>query len=1178
MKLVEQAITAIFNGVSRQTPTVRLQGQVQEADNALPSVVTGGMEKRPGTEAVASMGFLDVATSVQLVFKWYAGTEERRGPYNTRNEALAAYPNATPYHMAEVPQGYPLPYNTIDAVTAARFGDGMRPWYGAGAGVVGFDIDTVVKGHAVTQAGTTDVETVYWGVRSESEAPAPYSAKFTYWFPSWGSDNLGNVDPYWPASPGRSVIAGGAAQDSTTSGIWTMRRYITDGTGTFPVDRWYVTYRYSCSDSTFTTWASGNGFTYPFKALSEARRAARLYLVSLGGGGAAYSVGATTYSNGTWVDCIDGSTASVTLTRTGGSGPTSQTFTFTFVARVPGGYTYDSATGGCYLTNYLGTDNYQRAYIAGNASTRDAFVVEAQYYYWDGARHWFRSPSTAALAARHAAAAGTPYYGAYNDEVYWVGAPSNTFSAKRYVSASIGWEFNMAGPTISGGIQPGAPGSTTNYALHLIERDQSEKYGVVVRNDGSVSVFSLLDGTQRTVITTDAVKSYLTAGDVNDLGFVTVADYTFLINKKRTVALAPAAAPTEAQKNNVGYLYFSGWIDSGQLGFTVVISGGAAVTWVPAAAGGTDNAINAGITALSAVYTPAAGYTFSKISATVMKVVKTGAEMTSLAISDSYGGQYSEAILHACPTKDALPGAIDELDYQVKIGSNATAGQRGFYLRFNGSSWVEATVPGVPSAFDAGTMPVKMVRNADGTFTLSQVAWAQRTSGDDTSCPPPAFVGRTINDITFHRGRLVLLADETVTYSQSGDALNFWPENAYQELASDPIRLSASTNKVTVLKHAVPFRKALFTTGTNTQFEVNTPDILTSKNAALDVTTSYACDVVAKPTLMGDVLYFASMSQGNGVVYEYTYSDATLSNQAADVTKHVEGFIPLNVQKLSAASVAQRLFLLPTAQRNHIYMYSSHWQGSEKVMSSWTRYVLGVDTNACYVYGMAATEDYLYLLTYRNGNTMLERMPVVRESVNATLGFAPLLDRRVYVAGVHSGGYTTWTLPYAHASAVQVLLATGGEAGRWFATPSYPTGTTVRVPGNYDGIYAYIGLPYTFNLELSPQYYREQTEPDVFARVQLNHLWIRCRDTGYFEVNVTPKLRAAKTWKYTGNLLGASASPYGVPAIVPDAEFKVRVNSAGETVKLAISNNTPYPSVIAQARWTGLATDHNRDR
>ena len=57
-KLVEQSIKTLYQGVSRQPDPVRLPGQMEEADNILVSVVTGGFESRPSSRHIRNFDFI----------------------------------------------------------------------------------------------------------------------------------------------------------------------------------------------------------------------------------------------------------------------------------------------------------------------------------------------------------------------------------------------------------------------------------------------------------------------------------------------------------------------------------------------------------------------------------------------------------------------------------------------------------------------------------------------------------------------------------------------------------------------------------------------------------------------------------------------------------------------------------------------------------------------------------------------------------------------------------------------------------------------------------------------------------------------------------------------------------------------------------------------------------------
>ena len=85
-------------------------------------------------------------------------------------------------------------------------------------------------------------------------------------------------------------------------------------------------------------------------------------------------------------------------------------------------------------------------------------------------------------------------------------------------------------------------GSTpTNLFTHFVKRDEQNKYCVTVSLGSSVPTVGVIDlasGTNISVATTSIANSYLSGitNPLSDLRALTVADYTFLVNKKKTVA------------------------------------------------------------------------------------------------------------------------------------------------------------------------------------------------------------------------------------------------------------------------------------------------------------------------------------------------------------------------------------------------------------------------------------------------------------------------------------------------------------------------------------------------------------------------------------------------------------------------------------------------------------------
>lgn len=612
-----------------------------------------------------------------------------------------------------------------------------------------------------------------------------------------------------------------------------------------------------------------------------------------------------------------------------------------------------------------------------------------------------------------------------------------------------------------------------DFNIHAIDRDENERYTVLVGGD-TLRVFSANTGDSKTV-TVDADAAAYLVGSPSDFRLISVVDYTFILNTKKTVAMGAS--------------------DGGSVSGTV--------------------------------------QNFNKL-----------------------------------PTTGVGTGAV----YHV-LGDEANKFD-DYYVKWTGAAWTQTVNPSGVNAFDNATMPHVMVRQSDGTFKVSRATWTPRKVGDAQSVVEPLFVGRTISDIMYYRGRLGFASDEGLTFTQAGDVFNFWPDKATDVLDSDPIEIIASTNKVTVLRHSVPFRKSLFVTSDSVQFEVDASDKLTPKTAMITPTTAYQIDVGCKPVPMGDQLYFAAKSQGSAVVFEYYYDGDSFSNTAADVTKHCLGYIPGGIKMMVASTETQRLFLVPTVGRNHLYVYTSYWSGKEKAQSAWCKYVFGADETEATILGASVLSDYVYLVIRRYGQVVVEKLPVDTEPSDANLGFTPLLDRRVTLTGTYDPvtDKTTWTLPYNHGNSLELVKGSGFDVaiGRML-TLSYPTSTTATAPGNHSAAYCYIGKPYTMNVELSRQYVRGQQNEIVFTgRCQMRRITFQFKRTGYFEVFVTPELRPTQVWKYTGRLIGSILNRVGRPSIEETGEFTAKVSTRSDTATIRIVNDSPLPSTITGASWEGF--------
>lgn len=109
-----------------------------------------------------------------------------------------------------------------------------------------------------------------------------------------------------------------------------------------------------------------------------------------------------------------------------------------------------------------------------------------------------------------------------------------------YLSAVHGLNKRRGAEHI-GNLTSNALGTST--FVHTIDRDLAEKYIVTANSDGSVEVFDL-NGTAQTVNVVGNASTYMTCSDPSaNLRATTVGDYTFFVNRTKTV-LANTVADT----------------------------------------------------------------------------------------------------------------------------------------------------------------------------------------------------------------------------------------------------------------------------------------------------------------------------------------------------------------------------------------------------------------------------------------------------------------------------------------------------------------------------------------------------------------------------------------------------------------------------------------------------------
>ena len=377
-------------------------------------------------------------------------------------------------------------------------------------------------------------------------------------------------------------------------------------------------------------------------------------------------------------------------------------------------------------------------------------------------------------------------------------------------------------------------------------------------------------------------------------------------------------------------------------------------------------------------------YVFSKEDGGSIIHVRTGTYPTStftpstadnfrLEVEDSRGGVYMFAFKDTYPSFGALPpkGPDSAENWTVKIVGNNQKNQDDYFVQLqkdaNASTWIykEVTGDGQDNGFDAATMPHRIVKNSDGSFSLQQNPWVERKAGNDDSNPSPSFVGKTINDIFFHQNRLGFLSDENVIFSEAGTYYNFWLPTVLISLDTNPIDVAVSTNQVSILKHAVPFAESLLIFSDLSQFVLKSSDFLSPNTVRIDVTTNFEASLTAKPVAAGKYVFFGVNKGLSAGVREFYVEVQAETNDATDITAHIPEYMTGEVKQMAASSNSDMILLRTnsTEEEDNIFVYAYHWQGTEKVQSAWSKWKFDDK-----IINFSFLEDEIYLVIERPAN------------------------------------------------------------------------------------------------------------------------------------------------------------------------------------------------------------------
>lgn len=723
-----------------------------------------------------------------------------------------------------------------------------------------------------------------------------------------------------------------------------------------------------------------------------------------------------------------------------------------------------------------------------------------------------------------------------------------------------------------------------NPLVHLINRDEVEQYYAVFTGT-DVKVFGL-DGTEYTV---RGDRSYITSSNPrDDLRMITVADYTFIVNRKKKVLKGP-----DVSYNGTFDPKSSALINcrGGQYGRTlkVTINGTECLNYTfpngdqPADVKATDaqavaDRVAAGIKAKFGTWTVTVGVGHVYIEP------PTGTLIDSIETKDGYADQLINPVTHYVQSFTKLPLNAPD-GYIVKIVGDASgASGDKYYVKYNVERklWEETVGWNVELGVVDATMPWALVRAADGQFDLKPNEWKDRECGDEDTNPMPSFVDNTFNDVFFFRNRLGFLSGENIILSRTSEYFDFFPASIAVLSDDDPIDVAVSHNRISILKYAVPFSEELLLWSDEAQFVLFANGILSSKTAELNLTTQFDVQDKARPFGIGRNVYFASpRASYTSVNRYYAVQDVSQVKNAEDISAHVPSYIPNGVYNIHGSATENFASVLTSGAPSKIFIYKFLYLDEVIQQQSWSEWDFGDNVK---VYACSSIGSHMYVLMGNELNTWMGRISFTKNTVDISdEPYRAFMDAKMKYT-VPSGSYnldtnlTTFNLNTMYGmgfgrGTVTVLEEDGKitevnpVGGSWV-----DDNQDFTVDGNLEGKHVFVGFNIPFRYEFSKFLIKKdngdgQIQTEDIGRLQLRRAWVNYEKSGAFTIEVE-NLSNVFRYEMAGARLGSPDLRVGLLNLgTGQYKFSVAGNAKVNTVRILSTNTTPL-NVIG-CGWEG---------
>ena len=552
---------------------------------------------------------------------------------------------------------------------------------------------------------------------------------------------------------------------------------------------------------------------------------------------------------------------------------------------------------------------------------------------------------------------------------------------------------------------------------------------------------------------------------------------------------------------------------------------------------------------------------------------------------------------------------VGDLPSQCKHGMvlevvNSEAEEDNYFVKFFGNndldgegSWEECAKPGRKIRLKRSTMPVLLIRTADGNFRLTELdgstytisgtqysapQWDDALVGDDVTNPEPSFIGKNINKMLFFRNRFAILADENIVMSRPGDFTNFFAKSAIQFIASDPVDIAASSEYPAILYDGIQTNTGLVLFSKNQQFMLTTDsDVFSPTTAKINALSTYNFNYSTNPISLGTTIAFLDNAGKYSRFFEMAQlqreGEPEVIEQSAVVSKLFENDLTL-ISNSRENSVI--FFSEEGSNKNILYGYRYFNNIRERSLASWFRWEVTGD-----IQYHCMQDDFLYVVVRNNNKDQLLKFAIKMDSSTITVA-----ENRVHLD--HLMGVITGTNTYNATTGKTVFpKPTGIESTNQLAAYDVQTsnnalgryalitinGNNLEIDGDWSNEAFLIGHLFEMKVDLPTIYVMNQAgerwNADTRANTILHRIKLGFGSIGMYEATLTRRGKADYTELF--EVTPADTYQANTAAITTDNILKTMpVYERNINAFLTIKSTHPAPANVLYLTWEGVSNNN----